>query len=163
MRNFLVYLFKFMIELTTTLLILLGAMHGGAAIDAADILEKTALAKEGNATIEYIEPQTLEAYVRSYYKDTPILAEISKCESRFRQYDRKGNVIRGLENSKDVGLMQINEHYHLETAKKLGYDLKTIDGNLAYAKHLYGEEGVDPWSASAKCWSKAVPKEIAKK
>lgn len=59
--------------------------------------------------------------------------------------------------------MQINELYHLETAEKLGLDIYTIEGNVAYAKHLYEEQGAKPWMSSSPCWAKATQSEIAKK
>ncbi len=101
----------------------------------------------------------LESEVRLYFKDTPIMAEVVKCESRFRQFETDGFVLRGKVNNKDVGLGQINEYYHSERAKKLGLDLHTVEGNLAYAKLLYEEEGTRPWKSSSPCWNKS---EVAK-
>ncbi len=103
-------------------------------------------------------PLTLEMYVRSYFKDKPLLAEISRCESTFRHFDTNGNIVRGIVNKDDVGVMQINEYYHASTAKQLGLDLRTVDGNLAYAKYLYEKEGPKPWSASSPCWGKSAKK-----
>ena len=40
-----------------------------------------------------------------------------------------------------------------DTAKKLGLDIYTTTGNIAYAKHLYEEQGTQPWNSSSKCWS----------
>jgi hypothetical protein len=97
-------------------------------------------------------PITLEDYVREYFKETPIMAEIAKCESRFRQVTKSGQVLRGEVNKSDVGLLQINEAYHKEKSLELGFDLETVNGNLAYAKYLYEKEGTKPWNASAKCW-----------
>jgi hypothetical protein len=108
------------------------------------------------------ETASVEQYVRTYFADTPILAEIARCESRFRQFDASGHLLRGEMVSQDVGLMQINEYYHLQVSKDLGYDIKTIDGNLAYGKYLYEKEGVAPWRASQKCWG-AAAKQVAKK
>ncbi len=97
-----------------------------------------------------------EAFVRNYFKDTPILAEVARCESGFRQFDKQGNVLRGIKNNKDVGVMQVNEYYHLQTAIKMGYDLHKLEDNLAFAKnYLYAREGARPWLASSPCWSKA--------
>ena len=105
-------------------------------------------------------PITIETYVRNYFSDTPILAEVARCESAFRQFDSKGNPIRGIENASDVGMMQINEYYHGERAEKLGHDLDTLEGNLAFAKFLYKKQGTAPWSASRPCWGN---KEVAMK
>ena len=97
----------------------------------------------------------VETYVKDYFKDIPILAEVARCESHFRQTDKHGNVIRGIQNRSDVGVMQINEYYHLERAKSLNIDLHSLDGNLDYARKLYSEKGTYPWMASSPCWSKA--------
>ncbi len=99
---------------------------------------------------------TVEEYVRSYFSDIPVMAEIAKCESRFRQYDKDGSILRGEENSLDRGVMQINEYYHSEDSQKLGYDIMTLEGNTAYARYLFDKYGVKPWQSSSKCWDKTV-------
>ena len=99
---------------------------------------------------------SVEQYVRHYFKNDPILAEVAKCESWFRQFDKDGKVIRGIQVREDVGVMQINETYHKVTAEKLGFDIYSLDGNLSYAKYLYERQGTQPWSASERCWSKSV-------
>jgi hypothetical protein len=91
------------------------------------------------------------------------MANVAFCESSFRQYDIKGNILRGGVNKSDVGVMQVNEYYHGKTADKLGYDLYTIEGNLAYARYLYNREGARPWMSSSACWSKFSQSDIAKK
>jgi len=96
------------------------------------------------------------AYVKEYFADAPIMMEIARCESTYRQSTLQGSVIRGRVNPADVGVMQINEYYHADTAEKLGIDLHTLEGNLAYAKYLYEKEGVRPWKSSQKCWSPAL-------
>ena len=99
----------------------------------------------------------IEKYLREHYADTPILVEIARCESTFMHY-KNGELVRGRVDNADVGVMQINERYHLETSKKLGFDIHTIEGNVGYAKHLYEKSGAQPWSASQPCWSKTVAK-----
>jgi hypothetical protein len=147
-----------MIELTTSLLMLASAFTGGGNGGAGTTTQ-------GISSDLPLATVSTEAYVRDYFKDTPLLAEIARCESTFKQFDRNGNVIRGKVNSDDIGVMQINTYYHGESAEKLGYDIYTIDGNLSYAKHLYEKYGDDPWSSSSKCWKKHKQenKEIAKK
>ena len=98
--------------------------------------------------------QTTEEYVRSYFIDIPIMADIAYCESRFRHVGSDGSLYRGKINHSDVGVMQVNEYYHSVAASKLGYDLYTLDGNLAYAQWLYHKEGTVPWSSSSFCWEK---------
>lgn len=96
---------------------------------------------------------TVEMAVREYFKDEPILIEIARCESTFKQFNADGSIRRGKVNDADVGVMQINEYYHLETAKKKGYDIYTLEGNMAYARDLYHREGAQPWSSSSPCWA----------
>jgi hypothetical protein len=111
------------------------------------IIEKT---KE-----EVEKPVSTEAYVRNYFSDIPILAEVSRCESGFRQLGKDGKVLRGIKNNKDVGVMQINEFYHSETAKKMGLDIHKLEDNLKYARYLYGKNGTRDWMPSSPCWAKA--------
>lgn len=120
---------------------------------------KTAVKKKS------IEPITdskiVKKYVENYFSDIPLLARVAECESHNRQYTKSGQVIRGEVNSLDVGVMQINEKYHLEQAKKLGYDIYTMEGNTAYARYLYEKQGAQPWISSSPCWAKFSESEIA--
>ncbi|MBI5133783.1 MAG: hypothetical protein HZA81_00105 [Candidatus Taylorbacteria bacterium] len=154
-----------MIELTTSLVMLASAFL--PAVDMTKAGKTDAISTSATSTVaqaipgdQFLPIVSVEAYVREYFKDAPILAEIARCESTFRQFDSKGNVIRGKVNSGDIGIMQINKYYHEESAEKLGYDIYSIDGNLGFAKWLYGKYGDAPWVHSSKCWSKY--KEIAK-
>ncbi len=103
-----------------------------------------------------VQPLSVEDQVRLYFKDIPILAEVARCESGFRQFDAKGNLLRGEVNRDDVGIMQINEYYHGESAKRMSHDISEIGGNLAFARHLYEVYGTEPWSASKPCWGKST-------
>lgn len=95
---------------------------------------------------------TVEEYVSNYFSDIPIMVEVARCESRLRQYDSFGNVLRGEKNSLDRGVMQINEFYHNEDSERLGFDIMTLEGNTAYARYLYEKYGLSPWKSSSKCW-----------
>ena len=100
----------------------------------------------------FAESSTVEEYVRDYFEETPILTRVAWCESRYRQFTKNGDILRGEVNNKDVGVMQVNEYFHLETAEKLGYNLYSLEGNLSYAQYLYEKEGTVPWESSSKCW-----------
>ncbi len=102
-----------------------------------------------------------EQYVRKYFSDIPIMIQIAKCESNFRQLDKDGDVHRGETNPEDVGVMQINEHYQLDKAEKENYNIYTLEGNTAYARELYEKQGTAPWNSSKACWSKYQDKDIA--
>ncbi len=97
-------------------------------------------------------PETLGAYVREYYADSPILADIAWCESRMRHLDKEGNLFRGKVNPSDIGVMQINTYYHEATSTKMDIDLESLSGNLKYAQYLYEKEGTKPWNSSKPCW-----------
>lgn len=99
--------------------------------------------------------QTVREQVEEYFSDAPIMVAIAQCESHFRQFNKNGDVYRGKENTKDVGVMQVNEYYHLDTAEKLGYDIYSLEGNMAYARYLYEKQGTAPWVSSQPCWGKS--------
>ncbi len=138
-----------MIEITTAIFFLVSSLYGSANVAVAQELSNNVNTQSQEAIVN---PITLEAYVRAYFRETPVLAEIAKCESRFRQVDSNGDILLGEVNKSDVGLMQVNKFYHGEKALDLGFDLETVNGNLAYAKYLYDKEGTAPWNASSKCW-----------
>lgn len=143
------------IEMVTSLTFLVTSIYGPASTDSVlqnEIKEVNWSKQEATVT----GPKTLEAYVKDYFKDDPILADIARCESQYRQFKSNGHVIRGIKNSYDVGVMQINEKYHADTALKFGFDIYSLDGNMDYAKWLYDKEGVQPWMSSSKCWSDKV-------
>lgn len=102
-----------------------------------------------------------EQYVRQYFSDIPIMIQIARCESTFRQLDTDGDIHRGRVNSADVGVMQINEFYHQGKAEKEGLDIHTLPGNVAYARDLYERQGTQPWISSKACWGKYENKDLA--
>jgi len=138
-----------MIELTSAIIFLVSSLYGTANVAVAQDVSNSN-STQNKSTVE--NPMTLENYVRAYFVETPILAEVARCESGFRQVGSDGKTLRGEVNKSDVGLMQVNEYYHGEKAETLGFDLETVNGNLAYAKYLYEKEGTKPWNASQKCW-----------
>ena len=77
---------------------------------------------------------------------------IARCESQYSQFAASGKVLRGRKNPNDVGVFQINEDYHLAASKKLGFDIHTLEGNIAYAMWLLKRDGSKPWRASQPCW-----------
>jgi hypothetical protein len=158
-RNWLIF------TLTTSLALFLSsvALNTGttlaqAAVETTPIVEAVPATVAIAMTIPEVQaiPKnpivSVEHYVKTYFADIPIMAEVARCESRYRQYTINGEVLRGKVVNEDVGVMQINETYHLATSKKLGYNIHTLDGNLAYGRYLYEKQGTQPWSASAPCW-----------
>ena len=97
-------------------------------------------------------PNTVRGKVACAFADAPVMIAVARCESRFRQYNADGTVLRGKENSKDLGVFQINEYWNGADAKRRGFDLKTTEGNIGYARVMYKEQGLKPWGASRSCW-----------
>lgn len=95
----------------------------------------------------------VETAVRTYFRDIPVMIQVARCESTFRHTLTDGTVLTGRVDSDDTGVMQINTRYHAETAEKLGLNLHDLYDNMAYARYLYENQGTQPWSASAPCWS----------
>ncbi len=151
-----------MIEFTTGMALLVSSIYmvGGSPANKIDA-NKSATTTIGNTSYStttekaIISSKDVEKYVREQYVDDPILVDIARCESTFRQYDSNGEIIRGKVNNADVGVMQINEKYHGEKADELGLNIYTVEGNVAFAKYLYNKYGAEPWKSSSKCWSQS--------
>ena len=143
-----------MIETATAVAFLMSSLYGAGQANAKTNDTVTVPTMPSGAVIsrDLSNPKLVEAYLREKYADAPILVEVARCESTFRQFDSNGQVIRGKVNDQDVGVMQINERYHSEDAKKLGIDIYSIEGNVAFAKRLYDKFGTSPWSSSKACW-----------
>lgn len=101
-------------------------------------------------------PEAVEAAVRTYFKDIPVMVQIARCESQFRHTLKDGSVLRGTVDPRDTGVMQINTGYHGERAQELGINIFSFEGNMEYARYLYEKQGVQPWSASAPCWERTL-------
>jgi hypothetical protein len=132
-----------------------GGYSSPVAVTAPPAADQVDLVKETSPK-EVDTMMSTEQYVRQYFSDIPIMIQVAKCESHFRQLDPDGDVHRGVVDSEDVGVMQINEHYQLATAEKENYNIYTLEGNTAYARELYEKEGTAPWSSSEACWGKYV-------
>jgi hypothetical protein len=100
----------------------------------------------------------VEKEVRTFFADTPVMIEIARCESKFRQFTDAGNVLRGGGGGGMVGVFQFYESIHASAAKSLGYDITTLKGNLGYAKHVYTTEGTTPWNSAKYCWDVPLTK-----
>lgn len=109
---------------------------------------------------EFLTPVEVEVKVRDYFKDVPVMIEIARCESKFRQYTDSGNVLRGGASGGMIGIFQFFESVHTVPAKNLGFDLATVDGNLGYARHLYEAQGTTPWDPAKDCWDVAPVKAV---
>lgn len=136
--------------------------EAGAALVEEERIEEKVIKSEDYAPLT--DSKNIEKFINDYFADIPIMTKIAKCESRYRHFNKAGEVLRGEKNVYDRGVMQINLLYHGKTAGELGLDLHNIDDNVAYARALYEKQGTKPWNSSSACWSKyANGTEIAKK
>lgn len=96
---------------------------------------------------------SIREYIKKEFPDAPIMVDVASCESRFRQFKSDGSIYLGKENPLDTGVFQINQYYHLEESKKLGMDIFTLEGNVAFARILYDRNGTRDWNWSKFMWS----------
>ena len=129
---------------------------GTVTLDAVNNQALETNTEDNTSVITTQDKEVLLKYLKENFADSPILVEIAKCESTMTHFNKNGEVVRGKVDTRDVGVMQINEKYHLETSRNLGYDIHTVEGNVAYAKYLYKKFGSKPWNASSPCWGKTV-------
>jgi hypothetical protein len=97
---------------------------------------------------------TVEGEIIAEFGLNSTMYRIAQCESRFRQFDASGEVLRGLVNPLDRGVYQINEKYWLEESLKLNIDIYDTTGNIDMARHILKVQGVGAWAASQDCWRK---------
>lgn len=86
----------------------------------------------------------IEARVRELFMDAPVMVDVARCESGFRQFAPSGQPLSGGRGA-NIGVFQINEASHASWSKSLGYDIYSTEGNLAYARYLYDRQGTKPW------------------
>jgi hypothetical protein len=116
-----------------------------------------------NAAYTVVTAQPLsntESIVREYFHDIPVMIAVAKCESGFRHSLEDGSVLTGRVDSADTGVMQINKRYHQSSATAMDLNLDNIYDNMAYARHLYETQGIQPWNASAACWNRTLAANI---
>lgn len=127
-----------------------------AVAGMATLPEDVSAAVKPAAETVITNPLEVEKKVRAFFSDVPVMAEIAKCESGFRQFTDSGNPLRGGYGAGMIGVFQFYESIHIGAAAALGFNLSTLDGNLGYARHLYKMEGTNPWNSSQGCWQNAV-------
>jgi len=98
-----------------------------------------------------VSAQSLEQLILQEFPKDPVMVLVAKAESGMRQFDKDGNVIVN-KKTNDVGLFQISVKYHGETAKRLGLDIYTLEGNIAYTKYLLKTQGLNAWVHSRIRW-----------
>jgi len=94
-------------------------------------------------------PERIERHVLEVFSDAPIMLKVMKCEGGY-----KTDAYNPTNGSGDKGLFQVSTKYHGHRTKKLGLDMNNPVDNVKFARMLYDEQGLAPWSASRHCWSK---------
>lgn len=89
---------------------------------------------------------------KKYNTNQVISLKIASCESGQNQFNQDGTVLRGSKDHDDIGIYQINQHFNGADAKKLGFDITSVDGNINYGNYLLSTQGTTPWNASRNCW-----------
>ena len=113
---------------------------------------------DNNVVIEQDIPRQIAQRANEMGVDKNLALAIAFCESTYRQFENNEaetgtkSVLRGSQNSKDTGIFQINETYHLETSRQLGYDIHSVDGNIRYGLWLLKNGGSKHWNPSRSCW-----------
>jgi hypothetical protein len=108
-----------------------------------------------SAEAKTVSVKTVEESVRDYFRDMPVMIEIARCESKFRQFNADGSVLFGGAGGGMVGVFQFYDSIHRAAAAALGFDILTLEGNLGYAKHVYATFGTTPWNSAKSCWGNA--------
>ena len=123
------------------------------------------------AVVEKVETRTFDSEVHrlavKYNQNEALALKIMQCEGQHYKDAVNKNYHReytgefdenGVEKyilvhwSSDWGHWQINDYYHLDSAKRMGLDIKDEWGNLEYGFWLLSVQGTSPWNASKYCW-----------
>jgi hypothetical protein len=95
-------------------------------------------------------PERIKQEIRETFPEAPeTMLRVAKCESGLVPH-----AYNPTNGSHDGGIYQISLKYHGDRLEQLGLDRFDIEDNLKYARMLYDESGLAPWSASKHCWSK---------
>lgn len=89
--------------------------------------------------------------INEVFGENSIMHRVAYCESRIRQFDANGEVLKGITG--DLGLFQLAPQYWLEESIKLNYDVHTTRGNALMASYILKTQGINAWLASKTCWS----------
>lgn len=98
----------------------------------------------------------VEKKVREVFADAPIMIDVARCESSFRQFTDSGAPFRGGAGGAMVGVFQFYEKAHAPFARTLGFDLTTLEGNIGYARNVYEHQGTTPWKACVPATTSAI-------
>lgn len=94
-------------------------------------------------------PERIAQEIDKVFPDAPIMHDVMRCES-----GGNNDAYNPTNGSHDNGLFQISDLYHGPRVRALGLDVGDPADNIAFARILYDESGLQPWSASKNCWGK---------
>jgi hypothetical protein len=94
-----------------------------------------------------IQPEEIEVK-QNNIELRPELWSICLCESGLKQFNDDGSILKGKVNQFDIGYCQINEMYWGNKAIELGFDIYTLDGNIAMSNWIYENYGTKYWTCS---------------
>ena len=155
-----------------TLLFVVPTMAGSTVAVTPEILATSTqleiIATTTPEVVKFNEPATYDSEIRrlavKYGFDETLARKIIKCESlayggsaenkNYRmEWDENLGTSTMTHWSTDYSYWQVNDYWHAETARKMGYDIRDWKDNLEYGAILLSRDGVRHWSASKYCWS----------
>lgn len=95
-------------------------------------------------------------YAKKYQVSSKKMLAIISCESQNDPNSVNENIRKGKVWSRDRGLMQLNDFFQKDEAEKMGLSIYNMEDNVEFGAYLMSKQGTIPWSASRKCWSRAV-------
>lgn len=97
-------------------------------------------------TVAFAQSPTPQEYLTLHAAPAVMIA-IAQAESGGQQFNSKGNLLCDGITGTHCGIFQIGE-IHRKEAEKLGYDIDTERGNIAFALWLYKKNGTRDWYSS---------------
>src|SRR3989338_10863776 len=92
----------------------------GLALAFSALVTTASTADLGTTTQSTTMPasQSVEEYVREYFQDAPVMIDIARCESRFRQLAADGSVLKN-PHSTAMGAFQIMASIHAAPRRRI--------------------------------------------
>ena len=98
------------------------------------------------SNVSYWTLERVTTLINDYFPDAPIMIQVARGESGLKQWHADGRVVRGVVDNDDTGLMQINNRYWGDEAKRLGLDYEnSIIDNVRMARHIKDTQGITAW------------------
>lgn len=116
-----------------------------------------AFTSDASANSEQVAAQAkmqreVKAAVEAAFGKGSIMVAVARCESHFQQFNLDGTLLMNAQGVDALGIFQIRWSVHGDFALSLGYDIRTQQGNIDYAKYLKKHQKLRPWKSTATCW-----------